>query len=409
MKPSWTFLLVGFLDLMSIFLILPYVDIHAKELGFNHIQIGLLGAVYPGCQMISSPIVGSIGDVRGRRTILLYCLIVCAITYFWLGITSSLLAFFGLRILLGTFKHTQLLTKALAPDYLDNPDDLSTLYGRLMSLGSLGLALGSVLSGYAMEAFPNSGFTIMCIILSAFFVINAGLINSLPETAREKKDKSAATLEASKILDLTVDTFKKTINKFYSIDWVTYWDIFVFKLVLSASVGLYYSNFRLFLMTEHGLSHVYLGYIVAAEGVVSSIINNSVAYINKFYVHDKDYSQRILHIFFLIVFSLVGLALVPNVYLFVVLLIPKAVSFSLARIVSLEVVATRGGPDSRGTLIGAFSSVRSIAGIVTPLISGVINHYLGVTYAFLTAALFATIGLVLSYRVRLKSIHEKTK
>lgn len=73
----------------------------------------------------------------------------------------------------GTFKHTQTLTRALAPDYIDDENDVTALYGKVTSLGGLGLALGPVLSGYAMEEFPESGFTIMCTVSAGVIILIA--------------------------------------------------------------------------------------------------------------------------------------------------------------------------------------------------------------------------------------------
>ena len=74
----------------------------------------------------------------------------------------------------GTFKHSQTLTRALAPDYLEDQNDVTALYGKLTSLGGLGMALGPTLSGYVMEACPEYGFTIMSTVLAAFFILIAG-------------------------------------------------------------------------------------------------------------------------------------------------------------------------------------------------------------------------------------------
>lgn len=408
-SPYTTFLLVGFLDLLSVFFILPYLDIHAKELGFNHIQIGIIGAIFPACQMISSPLLGSLSDVKGRRPIFLLSLIICSLAYFWLGLTSSLLVFIGIRAITGTFKHTQTLTRALAPDYIDDENDVTALYGKLTSLGGLGLALGPVLSGYVMEAFPESGFTIICTISAGVILLNARLINSLPDIPKEKKEKSEAVLEATKLFDPIVNTFNQTVNNFYDLDWTIYGDIFLFKFLMSMSMGLYFNNFRLFLDTEHDVSPSVLGYITTIQGIVSSITNEKVSSFNKWYLNDIDYSQRIFHIFLIMVLSLVGLAIVPAVPFYIALLIPTAICFAFARVVALVVVSSRSVTSNRGTLIGAFNSVSSVSGIITPLIGGIINHYLGVTYVFYTGAMIASVGLVLSYRARAKSLNNKTK
>lgn len=241
-----------------------------------------------------------------------------------------------------------------------------------------------------------------------FFIVTV-LINSLPDIPEEKKEKSEAELKATKLFDPIVNTFNETVNNFYDLDWPIYGDIFLFKFLMSMSMGLYFNNFRLFLNTEHDISPSVLGYITTIQGIVSSITNEKVSSFNKWYVNDIDYSQRIFHIFLIMVLSLVGLAMVPSVPFYIALLIPTAICFAFARVVALVVVSNRSVTGNRGTLIGAFNSVSSISGIITPIIGGIINHYLGVTYVFYIGVMIASIGLVLSYRARAISWHEKTK
>ncbi|XP_022825641.1 major facilitator superfamily domain-containing protein 9-like [Spodoptera litura] len=407
-SPYATFLLVCFLDLVSVSFIVPYLDIHVKELGFSYIQTGLVWVVYPLCQIVSSPVIGSLGDVTSRKQLLLICIFICSCAYFWLGIASSLYVFLSLRIVLGIFKQTQILTRALAPEYIHEPSKVSILYGKLLSLGSFGQTLGSFLSSYPIETYPRSGFTFMCGVLSIFFGINAALINALPETKTKEEEKPDTSERKSSPIASVVTTYKHTCNTLYNVNWLSLWDILLFKLLMSISTGLYYNNFRIYLKTEYDISNVSIVCILLFEAIIASIVNNSVAFINKLYINDRDYSQRVFHTFLGIVLTLVALGMVSSFPLYVLLLVPKAVSFALARIVTLAVVMSRSSPSNRGTLIGALYSASSIAYIVTPIIGGLIIQYLGISYMYFVASLFAATGLVIS-QMRTRFVKQKIK
>nr|XP_021200595.2 major facilitator superfamily domain-containing protein 9-like [Helicoverpa armigera] len=409
-SPYVSFIFIGLLDMLAVHFVLPYLDNHMKELGFNHLQIGLVGAAFYACQLISSPFIGSVSDIKGRKPVLLISLIVCSFAYFWLGITSSFFVFFSLRIVLGIFKQTQILARALAPDYLDDPNDVSILYGKLLSLGKLGTDLGTNLGGRITKAFPKSGFTIACALTTPLYFIILRLVNGLPEISKEKKeDNPEPEKKSPKPNNSITDTYKQSLHNIFSIDWNKYWDIYLFKLILSTSIGLYYMNFTSFLETNHELSSDYIGYIGTFQGIIATIILETVFYSNKVYRNDTDYSQRIFHVFLVIVLSFVGLALVDNVYLYVALVVPKAMYFSLGRMVTLNVLWSRSDDTNRGVLIGLLYNVGLISSVITPLISGFINHYLGVTYVFYTGAMLASVGLVLSYQARSRSLEEKIK
>lgn len=80
-------------------------------------------------------------------------------------------------IILGMIKQTQLLIKALAPDYEKEQEKQAVIFGRLATLSSLSFAVGPVIGGHIMQAFPEYGFTSIAVIVSIIYAINAGNTN----------------------------------------------------------------------------------------------------------------------------------------------------------------------------------------------------------------------------------------
>lgn len=211
------------------------------------------------------------------------------------------------------------------------------------------------------------------------------------------------------LLQSLVDPLKESVNEFYKVDWPIFWDLFLYKMLMALTMGLYFSNFSMFLKTEHDVSPKGVGYIVAFQGVVGALSNFLIGYINKLYIKDTDYTQRILHIFIIMTLSLIGLAAVPNIYMYVAILVPKSVCGSVARVVSLEMTTSRSNPTQKGAIMGATNSVKSMTGVITPIIGGIIAQYIGLRYAFYVAAFVNFIGVIVSYRKRSKSTKEKIK
>lgn len=178
---------------------------------------------------------------------------------------------------------------------------------------------------------------------------------------------------------------------------------------MTLAMGMYFTNFGLFLKTVHDVSPKYLGYIISLQGVTGSLCTYFIGHINKIYKNDKDYSARNYHIFITVATTLFSLAIAPNVYIYTGLLIPLAIASSVGRIVTLEMVTNRTDGDHRGTVIGASNSIRSLSGVVLPLVAGVLNQYFGVVYTFYCAAIFAGVGVVISRRIRLASLEAKDK
>lgn len=167
-------------------------------------------------------------------------------------------------------------------------------------------------------------------------------------------------------------------------------------------MGVYYSNYSLYLKSVYDLSPKYIGYVIAFQGVIGSICSFFIGYINSFYAHDKDYSIRNFHVFLVISISLFGLLISFNVYIYTLWLIPLAVSNAVGRLVTLEMVLKRSRGDHRGTLIGASNSMRSLTGVVSPMVSGFIGEYYGVSYVIYASLLSTLLGVILSYRNKIK-------
>ncbi|XP_075971467.1 major facilitator superfamily domain-containing protein 9-like [Anticarsia gemmatalis] len=403
--------IVSFLDLMSIGLIMPQLANHSRQLGFNFVHIGMMGALYSACQTISAPLIGSLTDLKGTKPIFLFCLSICSLSYYFLGTTSSLVVFVMIRGILGTFKQIQLLIKAAITEYGSTTKEQGVLYGKLIAIAGFGMSVGPIISGHVIEAYPKNGFPILTSVVATMFALNTAIISIVSFKSQDKKEKEKPKENAitPTILQSMRNTLKESVNEFYKVDWTIFWDLFLFKILMSLTMGLYFSNFALFLMNEHGITPKSVGYIVAFQGITGSLCNFLISYINKLYEDDTDYTKRCLHLFVTMVFTLTGLALVPKLYLYIALLVPKAICGSVGRVITLEMITSRSNPGQRGAIMGVANSVKSMTGVITPIISGLIAQYLGIKYAYYAAALINMVGVVVAYRQRSIALQKKIK
>lgn len=173
-------------------------------------------------------------------------------------------------------------------------------------------------------------------------------------------------------------------------------------------MGLYFTSFALFLKTGHRVSPINLGYIISFQGIIGSLCSYLMGYITKLYKNDTDFSQRMFHIFCTLTVTLVGMATVPTVSLYVALLVPFAIGGSVGGVVTLEILTSRSNSTNRGTVVGASSSVKSLSGVFTPLLTGFVGQYLGIVYVLYLAAFIALTGLILCYKINNSHI-EKIK
>ncbi|KAM3967172.1 major facilitator superfamily domain-containing protein 9 [Aphomia sociella] len=407
-QPKTILEVVSFLDMFSAGLVVPQLGNYALKLGCNQLLIGTMGALYSASQLISGPMIGSWSDLKGRKPTLLLTLVLCIFAYPLLGITTTVVSFFAIRSFLGLIKQTQLLVKALAPDYETDSTKQSVVFGKLATLSGVGMSLGPVIGGHIMEAFPDNGFTVITSISGCLYLVNASLIKRLPDTNNEKQNKSEKKNNVSpSILNSITKSLKESVEEFYKVDWSVYWDVFVFKLLMTLCMGMYFNNYGLFLKTKHDASPRQLGYIIAFQGGISSLCTYFIGYINKLYANKQNFSKRMNHVFTALTIGLLGMALAPNILFYILFAIPLALSGAVGRIVNLEMIMSKGENDHRGSVIGATSSVRSLSGVVTPMFVGIVGEYLGIQFVLYFAALFGFMGVIMSYIVRSQSTESK--
>ncbi|CAG9795171.1 unnamed protein product [Diatraea saccharalis] len=393
---------IAFLDLLAVGLIVPLVPGHVRKMGAGHIYVGLLGSIYAGFQLASGPLIGSLSDIKGRRVILTFTLLICAAAYTSLGVTESFTVILILRALLGLFKQTQLLTKALVPDYEKGEKEQSAIYGRMAAVSGAGITLGPAIGGHIAEGYPDNGFAFIAIIVGICFLVNAGLAFFLPISKKHLKKKFKHTKTPTSIAQSVFSSVKETFIGLYRVKWSEFWDIFIFKALIGFAMGVYYSNYALYLKTQYELTPKYVGYVISFQGVVGSVSSFFMGFINSFYHQDTDYSLRNFHVFVLLSLSLLGLILSFHVYIYVLWLIPLAIGNAVGRLVTLEMILKRSHGDHRGTLIGASNSIRSLSGVVAPIVAGFIGQYFGVEYVIYASLCSTLLGFGMAYTYRWK-------
>ncbi|XP_045494258.1 major facilitator superfamily domain-containing protein 9-like [Colias croceus] len=399
--------LVAFLDLLAVGLIVPLIPNHVRQMGGNQLYIGLLGSMYSGFQLGSGPLIGSLSDLKGCRNILIYTLFICSTAYVALGLTTSVIVIIILRAILGLFKQTQLLTKALVPEYEKDEKKQSVIFGKMAAISGMGMTLGPVIGGHIAEDFPENGFFYISLIVATVFIVNAGCVNMLPKTSIKINKNAVKKNPEHNFLQLIYSNSKQSVEELAKVQWSQYWDVFMFKALLGFSMGVYYSNYALYLKSQYDLTPKHVGYVISLQGIIGAVSSFSMGYINSFYPTDKDFSARNYHVFLLLSISILGLCLSYNIFIYTIWLVPMSIGNAVGRLVTLEMILRKKDQEHKGTLIGASNSIASLSGVLSPMVSGLIGHYMGVKYVIYASLASNVLALVLSYRY--KTRHEKVE
>ncbi|XP_062288267.1 major facilitator superfamily domain-containing protein 9 [Scomber scombrus] len=410
---------VGFMDLFGVSMIIPLLSHHVKALGASPTVAGVVGSTYGILQLFSSTIVGSWSDVVGRRYSLLTCLLLSALGYGLLGMSSSIALFVLARIPVGLFKHSLSICRALLSD-LVSESERPLVMGHFNAASSVGFILGPVVGGYLTE--HEGGFYTSSFTCAAIFLINAGLvwmlpwsesllhrngINSSNNTSKVGHDNNcrksvhngshansnhpvlaAETDPAyrasgkhqgglmSREVSLLQPAWRQLSSvgsKIHMVASSDMWDLFLVRLLMAIAIMLYYSNFSLAMEERFSLKPKVTGYLISYSSTLGALAGFLVGPVTQLYGNNMP--ALLLHSTMLTCLLIFLYAAAPSVWQVLLSSTFFAISTSIGRTCITDLELQRGGVQASGTLIGAGQSVTAVGRVLAPLLSGLAQEF----------------------------------
>ncbi|XP_031725384.1 major facilitator superfamily domain-containing protein 9 [Anarrhichthys ocellatus] len=431
---------VGFMDLFGVSMIIPLLSHHVRALGASPTVAGIVGSTYGILQLFSSTIVGSWSDVVGRQYSLLTCLLLSALGYGLLGMSTSITLFVLARIPVGLFKHSLSICRALLSD-LVSESERPLVMGHFNAASSVGFILGPVVGGYLTE--HEGGFYTSSFTCAVIFLTNAGLVWMLPwsetlilhndndssnDTSKVCHDNncsksvrngsranshhpvSAAETDPGSrapgthrgglgwrevsLLQPAWRQLSSVGSKIYMVASSDMWDLFLMRLLMAIAIMLYHSNFSLAMEERFSLKPKVTGYLISYSSTLGALAGLLVGPVTQLY--GKNMPALLLHSTVLTCSLIFLYAVAPSVWQVLLTATFFTISTTIGRTCVTDLELHRGGAQASGTLIGAGQSVTAVGRILAPLLSGLTQEFspcgppsLGVVLAL------AAVGLML--------------
>lgn len=382
-KYSYIYIIV-FLDLISISLIIPVWGTHLRSLGASHFHIALLGSIYSFLQFLSGTPIGALSDHYGRKIVLIVTICICAVAYFLLGCVKSLILIVLIRVIQGCLKHSQLLCKTLVNDQVPS-DQQTTIYGRMNGFSSLSFVVGPIIGGHLME--KSDGFYSLACYTSMIFLINALVVYiTVPNTTVLKKERKSVS----------------PLSDLMEVNWKECWPAFSLKMLGAAALFAYFSTVGLAMNEKFNLSPSEAGYTGALQGLTGGITGFAAGKIEKIFPSKNPFT-KCFYSFIMLGIGFVGLALAPNLIMFMAAMVPISASSTLIRGFNNEIMYEQSSSDHKGLVAGAAASAVAISRFLAPIICGFAMDKSGNNSGFWLSALFSFTGAVLSVCLTKKS------
>jgi len=139
--------LVVLVDILGLTLILPLLPFYAERFGASPIVVGLLGATFAACQLVSGPILGGLSDRFGRRPLLLVSQVGTFLGFLLLARADALWMVFVSRVIDGATAGNLTIAQAYITD-VTPPSQRARAFALIGVSFGLGFLVGPAVSGW---------------------------------------------------------------------------------------------------------------------------------------------------------------------------------------------------------------------------------------------------------------------
>ncbi|CAI2357513.1 unnamed protein product [Caenorhabditis sp. 36 PRJEB53466] len=357
---------------------------------------GLLGSLFSALQFISSPTLGSLSDIYGRRAIISLCCILTLISYInWLK--ADTFAYFVLaRILGGLSKGNINVATAIVSDVYtpeDHPKGMAFI-GISYSIGFLvGPMIGAYFSTIASQDSPFAFPAIFSIVLT---VVEFAFLFFLPETLDLKEQKSLDDItKTRKELITPSDLFQfSAVNapqdkkrEMQNIGWIYFLFLFLYSGLEFTLPFLTHLRFN-FDSMQQGKLYLFTGLLMLPiQG----------RYVRKAPIEkQKEVAEFgiacIIPAYFLVAIAQTPLVLYAGLFFYAIASATVVTSLtSLVHVVHPQ--------NEKGVLAGIFRSLGCLARAIGPVVSSTFFWLLGATSCYIMGAFLLVIPLILLKRL----------
>lgn len=202
-KKIFPIFFVVMVDLLAMTIIIPLLPLYATALLVSPAMIGVLNASYPVTQFIGAPILGRLSDRYGRKPILLISQVGTLIGLLILGFANSFVLLLISRIIDGFSGGNIATAQAMIADSTSEKTRTHGL-GLVGAAFGLGFIIGPIiafvalsLSGndYRAPAFIAAGFSLLSILLTAFWITETHQPNQRGQTGHRRTFSPGAVLK----------------------------------------------------------------------------------------------------------------------------------------------------------------------------------------------------------------------
>ena len=373
----WVLTIASFIDRLGGTLIFPFFSLYiTQKFNVGLSQAGILFGIFSISSLVGSMIGGGLTDKFGRRNLVLFGLIISALSSLSMGLVNDLNLFYILAVFVGLLSDVSgPAYQAMIADILEE-EKRAEGYGLLRVVMNMAWIVGPAIGGLL----ASRSFLLLFILDAITSLITAAIVyRMIPETKPQADEEAESA------------TLMQTMKGYLQVFSDRLYALFILISILVGAVYLQmYSTLAVYLRDIHGVQAQGFGTLIS--------INAGTVVVLQFWVTRKTKRYPIMLMmalgtaFYLVGFTAYGFVTTYAFFLIAMLVITVG---EMITVPLSQAIAARFAPDAmRGRYMAVFGLSWAIPSTFAPWAAGVIMDNYDPNWIWYSSGILAAIAIL---------------
>ncbi|MBN1177996.1 MAG: MFS transporter [Anaerolineae bacterium] len=351
----WVLILGVFIDRLGGAMVFPFFTLYVtRKFGVGMTEVGLLFAMFSLTGIVGSMFGGALSDRLGRKGMVIFGLVVSALTSLLMGVMPTFWLFIGVTVFVGVFANVggpaqQAMVADLVPE-----DKRAEAFGILRVVANLSVTIGPMIGGLL----ASRSYLLLFVCDAIASLITAVIVYVALRETRPVCEEVAAE-----------ESMVQTFQGYFTVLKDT---IYVLFLGASALMVLVYmqmnTTLAVYLRDAHGISEQGFGYILSLNAAMVVLFQFPITrWISKY---RSLFVMTVGTLLYAIGFAMYGF--VTTYALFLVAMVVITIGEMFTSPVGQAIVARLAPADMRGRYMAVFGFSWVIPSAIGPLLAGLV-------------------------------------